>query len=266
MAKKPASVLTPDALPEIVKNGIAGAYVFFGDEDYLKTVWLDRIAKSVMTSEGFEIFNRFSVSFTDEKSGAAKLADALFASPMMQEKTLVEVHDLAVSGARSSVIDTLCETLSHISPDTVAIVIFRSDELSFDYKIEQSPVYKKLSQVASVVEFDLLPDAKLVAWAKKLLAAKKITISDGAAGVLVDMCSRRMFSLLGETEKLAAYKKYGNGSYSLKTIVIDPGHGGKHPGTIWAGGKYKEKEIVLIAGELADPVGELLLERVLHAV
>lgn len=215
MAKKPASVLTPDALPEIVKNGIAGAYVFFGDEDYLKTVWLDRIAKSVMTSEGFEIFNRFSVSFTDEKSGAAKLADALFASPMMQEKTLVEVHDLAVSGARSSVIDTLCETLSHISPDTVAIVIFRSDELSFDYKIEQSPVYKKLSQVASVVEFDLLPDAKLVAWAKKLLAAKKITISDGAAGVLVDMCSRRMFSLLGETEKLAAYKKYGDGSSSV---------------------------------------------------
>lgn len=211
MAKKPSSVLTPDALPEIVKNGISGAYVFFGDEDYLKSVWLDRIAKSVMTAEGFEIFNRFSVSFADERAGASKLADALFASPMMQDKTLVEVRDFAVSGAKSSVIDSLCETLSQISPDTVAIVIFRSDELAFDYKIEQSPVYKKLSQVATVVEFDLLSDAKLIAWAKKLLAAKKITMTDNAAHVLMDMCSRRMFSVLGETEKLAAYKKYGDG-------------------------------------------------------
>ena len=32
---------------------------------------------------------------------------------------------------------------------------------------------------------------------------------------------------------------------TIKTVVIDPGHGGHDPGTIWANGKYKEKDIVL---------------------
>ena len=58
-----------------------------------------------------------------------------------------------------------------------------------------------------------------------------------------------------------AASAYGNGSYSLKTIVIDPGHGGKHPGTIWAGGKYKEKEIVL---DVALKLGTSIKEKYPH--
>lgn len=34
----------------------------------------------------------------------------------------------------------------------------------------------------------------------------------------------------------------------IKTIVIDPGHGGHDPGTISSGAKYKEKDIVLSVG------------------
>ena len=36
-----------------------------------------------------------------------------------------------------------------------------------------------------------------------------------------------------------------NGSSKIKCVVIDPGHGGHDPGTISAGAKYKEKDIVL---------------------
>lgn len=39
--------------------------------------------------------------------------------------------------------------------------------------------------------------------------------------------------------------EFANAYGTLKTIVIDPGHGGKHTGTIWAGGKYKEKDMAL---------------------
>ncbi|MEF9986038.1 MAG: N-acetylmuramoyl-L-alanine amidase [Bacteroidales bacterium] len=34
----------------------------------------------------------------------------------------------------------------------------------------------------------------------------------------------------------------------IKTVVIDPGHGGKHPGAISKNGKYKEKDITLSVG------------------
>ena len=84
MAKTESKILSPDALPDIISSGKAETLVFFGDEDYLKTVWTERISKAVMTADGFDVFNRFSVSLSDEKSGLSSLADALFAAPMMQ--------------------------------------------------------------------------------------------------------------------------------------------------------------------------------------
>ncbi len=44
----------------------------------------------------------------------------------------------------------------------------------------------------------------------------------------------------------------------LKTVVIDPGHGGSDPGTISAGAKYKEKNIVL---SVALKLGGMIKEK-----
>lgn len=208
MPKKESAIITPDALADVIKSKSGGTFVFFGDEDHLKNIWLERFAKSIMTSDGFEIFNRFSVSFSDEKAAGTQLADAVFASPMMQEQKLVEVHDLNLSSSKASALDSLCSALSQVGEETVVIVVFRSDELVFDYRPEQSPVYKKLSAVSTLVRFDLLPDGKLIAWAKKLIAEKRLYLSDDGARTLIDMCSRRMLAVAGEVEKLAAFKKY----------------------------------------------------------
>lgn len=208
MPKNDSAVLMPDALSDVLKSHSGGAFVFFGEEDYLKSIWLGRFAKELMTAEGFELFNRFRVSFSDEKAAASMLSDAVSASPMMQEQTLVEIHDLNLSQSKKEALDSLCASLSSVGEDTVAIAVFRSDELTFDYKPEQSPVYKKLSAAATLVRFDLLPDGKLIAWAKKLVAAKKLFLTDDAAQTLIEMCSRRMLAISGEVEKLAAYKKY----------------------------------------------------------
>ena len=220
MAKMPKTILTTDVLPEIIKQGISGAYVFFGEEDYLKTVWLSRIEKAVMTAEGFELFNRFSVSFSDERAGAAALADALFAAPMMQEKTLVDIRDISVSGAKSPALDEVCRALQSAGEDTVIIIFFRSDELVFDYRTEQSAIFRKLSAVAKPINFDILPDAKLSAWIKKLLSERKLTITPAAISVLLDMCSSRMYAILGEVEKLSAYKKFAGGNTEITDFDV----------------------------------------------
>lgn len=47
---------------------------------------------------------------------------------------------------------------------------------------------------------------------------------------------------------LPASAQEGASVTQLKTVVIDPGHGGKHPGAISKNGKYKEKEITLSIG------------------
>lgn len=210
MAKAESKILAPDALGEIVRAGKSETLVFFGEEDYLKTVWSERIAKAVMTAEGFEIFNRFNISFSDEKSGLSSLTDALFASPMMQEHTLIEVCDLSSLAGRATAIDALAGALSGGSGDAVVILNFRSDELDADYRFEQTALYKKLSPVAKFVKFDLLSEGKLVTWAKKLISDKdkRLYLTDEGALALISLCSGRMLAILSETEKLAAYKNY----------------------------------------------------------
>ena len=202
MAKTESKILSPDALPDIISSGKAETLVFFGEEDYLKTVWTERISKAVMTADGFDVFNRFSVSLSDEKSGLSSLADALFAAPMMQELTLVEVCDLGAIIGKSSSVDALAETLSGGGGDAFTILNFRSDE--------QSALFKKLSPICKFVKFDLLSSGKLIAWAKKLIAGKNgcLYLTDEAAAALCELCSGRMLAVLSETEKLAAYKNY----------------------------------------------------------
>lgn len=210
MAKTESKILSPDALSDIISSGKAETLVFFGEEDYLKTVWTERISKAVMTAEGFDVFNRFSVSLSDEKSGLSSLADALFAAPMMQELTLVEVCDLGAIIGKSSSVDALAETLSGGGGDAFTILNFRSDELEADYRFEQSALFKKLSPICKFVKFDLLSSGKLIAWAKKLIAGKNgcLYLTDEAAAALCELCSGRMLAVLSETEKLAAYKNY----------------------------------------------------------
>ena len=62
-AKATAGNLTPEALSREIKKGILGAYVFFGEEDFLKTHYRDEIYKSVI-EEGFEVFNYYAISFS----------------------------------------------------------------------------------------------------------------------------------------------------------------------------------------------------------
>ena len=50
------------------------------------------------------------------------------------------------------------------------------------------------------------------------------------------------------------YAAADNDGSAIKTVVIDPGHGGHDPGTNWGNGKYKEKNIVLSVSLKLNPL------------
>ena len=54
------------------------------------------------------------------------------------------------------------------------------------------------------------------------------------------------------------YAAADNDESAIKTVVIDPGHGGHDPGTNWGNGKYKEKNIVL---SVSLKLGQLIKEK-----
>ncbi len=211
-----SAVLTPEMLAAEIKKGALGSYLFFGDEDYLKTHYRDEIYKSIM-EEGLETFNYFPISFSpavqSKEEAMSRLADAVMAIPMMQDKKLIVASDLAPASLSKELLDALAKALNSAnnSDDTVLILYCRTDELEADYKFETSALYKKLSAACKMVKFDLQPRGKLISWAKRHFSGEVILISDEAAGMLVDLCAGRMTSLSFEIEKLICYAKYVKG-------------------------------------------------------
>ncbi len=220
MAEKKSSqksmIPTAEALAAEIKKGVIGSYLFFGEEDHLKTYYRDEIYQSIM-EEGLETFNYFPISFSPavqtKEEALSRLDDAVMAIPMMQEKKLIVVSDCHLSTLSKELFDSFCKSLqtANASDDTVLVVYCRADEWETDYKWETSTLYKKLSSVCKLVKFDLQPRGKLISWTKRHFSKEIILISDEAAGMLVDLCAGRMTPLSFEIEKLICYAKYVKG-------------------------------------------------------
>lgn len=204
---------TVEALQTEIKKGVCGAYVFFGEEDYLKNYYRTEIYKAIM-EEGMETFNYFPISFSPavmtKEDALSRLSDAILAVPMMQDKKLIVITDLAPATLPKEHFEALCQSLkaANESDDTVLVLYCRADEMEDDYKLETSAFFKKLIACAKVVKFDLQTKGRLVSWIKRHFSREKIRISDEAAGLLADMCAGRMTPLSFEIEKLICYAKY----------------------------------------------------------
>lgn len=211
-AKPKAIAYTEEKLVSEIKNTISGAFVFFGDEDYMKEHYLGKIRKKVLTAEGLEAFNHFIVSFSAASNLSAdelfaRLSDAVDAFPMMQEQKLVEIRDLSLVQISPKNFEALISILTRANTlaDTVTVLNLRENEFVVDYKTEQSTTYKKLAAAAKAVRFDTFAPERLATWEKKHFAAKNMFIAQDAALILADMCACRMFTINSEFAKLEAY-------------------------------------------------------------
>ncbi len=211
-AKPKPTAYTEEKLVSEIKNTISGAFVFFGDEDYMKEHYLGKIRKKVLTAEGLEAFNHFIISFSAASNLSAdelfeRLSDAVDAFPMMQEQKLVEIRDLSLVQISPKNFEALINILTRANTltDTVTVLNLRENEYVVDYKTEQSATYKKLAAAAKAVRFDTFAPERLATWEKKHFAAKNMFIAQDAALILADMCACRMFTINSEFAKLEAY-------------------------------------------------------------
>lgn len=218
MAEKFRYMKPEELAAEIKSGGLRGAYIFLGDEDYLKRHYLSEVYKSIMSAEGLELFNYGKISFSavsgGRDAGFSALASSLSSFPMGQERRLTEIHDLAVDGLPASALDMLCENLKAADETNIAILCLRKNEWTFDYKTENSQEFKKLSAAAKLVRFDIQSKPKLKTWAARHLSREGVRASDAALDILADMCSLEMSVIAEETAKLCFYA-HGSGKTEI---------------------------------------------------
>ena len=199
-------MIKDDEFRKLLKKGVSGGFLFYGDEDYMKSFTVKSARSAVCPDETFAIFNDVRIDALDYSPAA--LLDALIPPPMMTEQKIVTVSGLNVAGMRQNEIDELCEVLRELKQYDYNLLIISAPAGQFDEGYlpkKPSAAYTKLTEYLTPVKFDPVSEAKLISWVGKHFEHNGAHATPEVCAKLIKYCGRSMFILSEETEKLSFY-------------------------------------------------------------
>jgi DNA polymerase-3 subunit delta len=193
-------------LKEKIEQDFVGAYLFWGEEEYLKNYYREQL-KDKIRQEGMAEFNLVSVSF--EKGAAlSDIAESLDVPPVMAAHKLVEVTGLDVLSLTAAEEKKLVEAVTSRADDTVLILSFYCDELDLSVKkVRERKIIKELSEQMMAVGFPRQSREKLLSWTDRIFTRESLHISDVSIGKMIDLCDYSMTRLKSESDKLVCRAK-----------------------------------------------------------
>lgn len=199
-------IIKEDEFRKRAKNGLSGAYLFFGDEDYLKAHAIKQAENTVCGDPSFAVFNYMKLDATNYSSSA--LLDALTPMPMMSDKKLVTLDGLNFSSLKAKEVDELVEILQNFGDyDYNVLIISVPAELIEEGNIPKKPsgIISRLQEVLTPVYFEKISGEKLCAWVEKHFAHNGVRASREVCRDLIEYSGKSMFTLSAETDKISFY-------------------------------------------------------------
>lgn len=189
-----------------LKNGVHGAFVFFGAEDYLKAYAIGATRAAVCPDEAFACFNDITIDFPDFSPDA--LLRALEAPPMMADCKLVVLKSFNFNALKPTEVEAVTKLLEEFGKDEMNVLIISviPDGIDAGYLPKRpSALLKKLAELAVAVHFEPSSAAKLTVWAARHFEHNGIKVREGVAKFLVEYCGSDMMKLASEIDKLSSY-------------------------------------------------------------
>lgn len=193
---------------QIKENNLKPIYLFYGEEEYLKEYYINKIAE-LIPDGGFPEFNHISFNGIRPFSEYDEVWESF---PMMAEKRLVVIKNSEIlKQSRGAGVSTeekkefWGEKLKHTADDTV--VIF--SEVSAD---KRSTLYKTISKCGLAVEFNYMKEDELVTYVLKQCSDNGRKITKNTAQYLVSRVDPGLNNLNNELKKLFDF--CGNEIYS----------------------------------------------------
>ena len=212
-------IIREDDFRKLIKKGLSGGYLFFGEEDYLKLHSLTAARESVCADPGFAFFNDIRLDATTFTPDA--LTQALSSLPMMTEQKIVSVSGLDINAiVKARELDSLCEALESLKEYdyNVLIISVTADGIDEGYLPKApSATLKKLSEYLTPVRFEQVSKAKLTAWSQKHFAHNGVMCDDEVCHAIFARAGTSMFTLAAEIDKLSFYAL----SHGRKTVLLD---------------------------------------------
>jgi DNA polymerase-3 subunit delta len=190
-----------------LKTSPTGGYLFFGEEDYMKSASL-RMARQGITEAdpAMATFNDIRLDGLDFTPSA--LLDAMAVPPMGADRKIITVTGLNFNTLRAADLDKLCEALSEIPAYPYNLVIFSSAADTLDggnLPKKPSELLTTLGEYLRPVYFERNTPAKLAGWVQKHYLHGGVQADPRVCQFTIEYCGRNMFTLAGEVEKVAFY-------------------------------------------------------------
>lgn len=179
-----------------------GAYIFYGEEGYLRDYYLGELRKTLVGG-GFEEFNYHVLE--EKEVTIQALTEMAEAMPMMSERTLLVAKDLDLFKLPESQRERLIALIEDLPP--YCCLVFVYDALEY----KPNKAYKKLcgalEKRVRVVKFSPLDQDQLLKWIAKRFRALGKEIDRRTAEYLIFVCGGLMTGLVPEITKIGTYAK-----------------------------------------------------------
>ena len=190
-----------------LKTNPTGGYLFFGEEDYMKSAALRMARQSVTEADpAMAAFNDIRLDWLDFTPAA--LLDAMTVPPMGADRKVITVTGLNLSTLRAADMDKLCEALSEIPDYPYNFVILSAAADTFDpgnLPKKPSEMLTNLGEYLTPVWFERNTPAKLAGWVQKHYLHGGVQADPKLCQFTIEYCGRNMFTLANEVDKVACY-------------------------------------------------------------
>ena len=178
---------------DLAAGTIGPAYVFYGEESYLREYYLGELRKK-LAPPGFETFNVHTLEGKDVTAQA--LAETVEAMPMMAERTLTAVTDWDLFKLGEDQREKLIALLEDLPP--YGCVVFVYDTLEYKPNKTMKKLCKALEAYVEAVEFPAASSADLLPWISRRFKALGKEIGRTEAEYLIFTCGGLMTGLVPE--------------------------------------------------------------------
>ncbi len=189
-----------------IKAEPRSAYLFVGDEDYMKSFAVTTAINAISPDPSFAFFNEIkldSLSYSPEA-----LLDAMMPLPMMADRKLIILTGLDFNSMKQSEIDALCQTIAKLEEYDYNTLIINVPADRFDignYPKRPSSLLLKLAEHVTPVVFEKNTPSKLISWVGKHYEHNGVLADAEVCALTVEICGRDMFNLSSETDKISFF-------------------------------------------------------------
>lgn len=207
------------------RNGtLKGIYFLWGDEDYLKRIYIKNMKKSVVGEDDFSDMNSFSFFWGDSDDITGDVADALMAPVLFGERKFISIRIASYDSIKEKELLPFLELLKDYSDDESTVTAISVFKDGFDApdpkKRKNNAKLDALNKYMTCVYVGLSSDRDLFNWMRKHFAQYDVFADDGVLRKICDLAGKEMCVLSGEIDKLAAYvSQSGRNTATMDDVI-----------------------------------------------